>query len=124
MRSQTAILPLVDLVLLALGGVLACMTQMEVVRTLPVEVARVGKGAAIVEQGKFKILTLTPEGMTLDGTPITKDELSFKVANEKIILRTYKDMPTQDTVNTIARLAAAGAEVSIEVNEMAGSNTQ
>lgn len=124
MRSQTAILPLVDLVLLALGGVLACMTQMEVVHTLPVEVARVGKGAAIVEQGKFKILTLTPEGMTLDGTPITEDEFSLKVVNEKIILRTYKDMPTQDTVNAIAKLAAAGAEVSIEVNEMTGSNTR
>ena len=117
MKSQTAIIPLVDLMLLALGAVLACMTQMELIYALPVEVARIGRGSAVVQQGKFKVLTLTADGMSLDGEPITEDELVLKTANAKIILRAYSKLPTQDTVSVIAKLAKAGAEISIEVKE-------
>lgn len=119
MKSQTAMLPLVDLVFLALGGVLACMTQMEIVKALPVEVAEVGKGSSsIVQRDKFKILSLDAEGLSLDGEPISEDQLAAKVTGNKIILRAHKTLPTQKTINVIAKLIEAGAEVSIEVNEI------
>jgi len=124
MKSQAAILPLVDLVFLALGAMLACMTQMELIQTLPVEVTRIGKGSAVPQHGKFAVLTLTERGMTLDGKPITEHELASKVANKKIVLRAYKGLPTQDTISVIAKLAEAGAEVSIEVEEKSLSNYQ
>lgn len=118
MKSQTAILPLVDLVLLALGGVLASMTQMEVIHALPVEVTHIGKGTVVVQHEKFKVLTLTTDGMSLDGEPITEDQLVSKAVNKRIVLRAYRDLPTQHTVHVIAKLAEAGAEVSIEVKEV------
>jgi len=118
MKSQSAILPLVDLVFLALGGVLACMTQMEVIRALPVEVSQVGKGSAMPQHDTFKILTLTSDGMTLGGEPIMEEDLISKTANEKIILRAQRQLPTQYTVSIIAKLAEAGADVSIEIEEI------
>ena len=117
MKSQTAILPLVDLVFLALGGVLACMTQMEVIHALPISVTRVGKGSAVVQHEKFAILTVAADGMSLDGKPITKDQLPSQVTNKKIILRVDKALPTQKTVQVIGELAKAVTEMSIEVKE-------
>lgn len=125
MKSKAAILPLVDLVFLALGAMLACMTQMELIHALPIEVTRIGKGSsAVPRRDKFEVLTLTERGMTLSGEPITESELISKTANKRIVLRAYKGMPTQDTVKVIAKLAEAGAEVSIEVKETGESDTQ
>jgi biopolymer transport protein ExbD len=124
MKSQAAILPLVDLVFLALGAMLACMTQMELIHTLPVEVTRIGKGPAVPQHGKIEVLTLTAQGMTLNGEPITEHELVSSVTNKKIVLRVYKGLPTEATINVIAKLAEAGAEVSIEVKETNFSNDQ
>ena len=122
MKSQMPILPLVDLVFLALGGVLACMTQMQVIRALPVDVACVGRGSVVVLHDNFKVLTLTSKGMSLDGQPITKEQLPFRVSNEKIVLRAHKQLPTQDTVSLLSVLAEAGAEVSIEIEQTESFN--
>ena len=122
MKSQIQILPLVDLVFLALGGVLACMTQMQVIRALPVDVACVGRGSAVVQHDSFKVLTLTREGMSLDGEPITEEQLPLRVSNERIVLRAHRQLPTQHTVIVLAKLAEAGAEVSIEIEETDGLN--
>lgn len=117
MKSKIAILPFVDLVFLALGGVLACMSQMEIVNALPIEVAHVGKGAAVVQNDKFTVLTLTADGMRFDGEPITVDELSARAANKNIVLRADREIPTQNTMYVIALLAKSGAQVSVEVKE-------
>lgn len=116
MKSKV-ILPLCDLVFLALGGVLMAMTQMEVVHAIPVEITQIGKGAAVVQHEKFRILTVTANGLNLDGKPVTEQQLVSKTANQKVVLRVYKNLPTHRTVNVIAQLAQAGAQVSIEVQE-------
>jgi len=117
MKTESSLLPLVDLVFLALGGILACMTQMEVVQALPVEVAQIGTGAAIVRQSRFSILALSTQGMTLDGEDIDPNEIPSKVTSKRIILRADKELPTQQMVEVLAMLVHAGADVSIEVKE-------
>ncbi len=117
MKSQTALLPLIDLVFLALGAVLACMTQMDIVRALPVEVSRVGKGSAIVENTELSILAVGEDGMSLDGVPVTAEELLSDTPTGKIVLRADRNLPTEKTVAILAILAEAGANVSIEVDE-------
>ena len=117
MKSMAALLPLCDLVFLALGGILATMTQMEVVHALPVEITTVGTGSAIVQHDKFKILSITAEQMVFDGEPVTEQQLADIKTNQKIILRVSRELPTDRTVNVLARLAQAGAQVSIEVKE-------
>ena len=122
MKTDSSLLPLVDLVFLALGGILACMTQMEVIHALPVEVAQIGTGASIVKQGRFSVLALDAEGMTLDGEEIGLDQIPAKVMNMKILLRADRKLPTQQTVEVLAILAKAGADVSIEVKERMPTN--
>ncbi len=115
MQSPKFILPLVDVVFLSLGGVLACMTQMVVIHAIPVEVAKVGGGATVVKHEKFSILTLSSEGMTLDGKPISKEEIPVKVAHRTVVLRVSKNLPAQDMLKTLADLVEAGTQVSLEV---------
>jgi len=119
MKTESSLLPLVDLVFLALGGILGCMTQMQVLHALPIEVAQIGTGASIVRQSRFSVLTLSPQGMTLNGESIGPDDIPSKVTNRRIILRADKELPTQQTVEVLAMLVQAGADVSIEVKERA-----
>ena len=112
-----AILPLLDIVFLTLGSVLACMTQMERVTALPVSVAKVGSGAASVQQGEFDILTLSVEGMALNGRPTSEEQLSGELEGRRVILRAEQSLPTERTLTVLAALVRAGAEVSVEVKE-------
>ena len=117
MKSIAAIFVLSDLTLLALGGILAAMTQTQVVHALDIEVARVGTGAAVVQHDKFKILSITKEQLIFDGKPVTEQQLEDIKTDQKVILRVSKELPTSRTVMVLARLAQAGAQVSIEVQE-------
>ena len=112
-----AILPLIDIVFLTLGSVLACMTQMERVTALPVSVAKVGSGAASVQEGEFEVLTLTTEGMILNGQPTSEEQLSEELGNRRVILRAEQSLPTERTLTVLAALVRAGADVSVEVKE-------
>jgi len=116
MQSQRSILPLVDMVFLALGAVLGCMTEMAVVHSIPVEVAKVGHGV-VSNHEKFTVLTLTSDGMTLEGESITRSEILAKAANKTIVLRVDKTLPSQDMLELLADLVNVGAKVSLEVEE-------
>ncbi len=112
-----AILPLIDFVFLTLGAILAAMTQMERITAMPVEIARVGPGAAVVRQGRFSVLTLRSDGMALDGVPITAEELPSVVTGRQLILRAERSLSPQTLLGVLADLLAAGADVSLEVEE-------
>lgn len=116
MESRT-MLPLIDKVFLSLGALLAIMAQMELIKSIPVEIAEVGTGAAVIQQGELSILSLTSEGMTLDGVPVSRSELVQDIAGRRLVLRADKDMPTQETFELLAELVRAGADVSVEVRE-------
>jgi hypothetical protein len=114
MRSYT-LLPLVDLIFLAFGGALCCMTQMEVVRALPVEVTEVGAGASVIKHGAFAIVSLTRDGLHLDGKPVTRQSLIQEAAGKQFVLRVDEELPTKETIQIIGDLVFAGAELSLEV---------
>ncbi len=106
MRINTALLPLVDLVFLALGALLAGMTQMEMVRAIPVDVTRVGQGAASVRLGDFDVLTLIGPGvMALNGQPIREEDLTSLLEHKRVVLRIQKKLPTEEAVKVLALLA-------------------
>ena len=116
MQSR-ALIPMIDLVFLTLGGILAVMTQMEHVTSIPVEITRVGRGAAVVQQGRLSVVAMTRHGLTLDGQPTTRQKLVDEVAGRNIVLRADRELPTERTVGMVALLAKAGANVSLEVKE-------
>jgi len=124
MQSRTVILPLVDLVFLALGAILACMTQMDIIHALPVEISRGGSGSPVVSREDFHVLTLSPEGMSFDGQPITEKELASSAKHSKVILRAYRLLPTEETIRVIAMLSEAAAEVAIEVKPSDGCDPE
>jgi len=112
-----SILPLIDLVFLTLGSILGIMSQMERVTALPVELARVGSGAAIVKHGAFSIITLTKNQLTLDGAPLSKEGLKHRVGGKDVVLRPDRSVPTGRTQEVLADLVRAGARVSLEVSD-------
>ena len=117
MKSQQTILPLVDLVFLALGGILGAMTQMERVTAIPVDVAHVGQGVAIVKHDNFSVVTLTSDELTFDGVAMNKGEIASKSTGKTIILRADKNLPTEKMMTVLADLVRVGANVSLEIKE-------
>ena len=117
MKSIAAIFVLSDLTLLALGGILAAMTQTQVVHALDLEVTRVGTGAAVVQHEKCKILSITKEQLVFDGNPITEQQLENIKTDQRVIIRVSSELPTSRTVMVLSKLAQAGVQVSIEVKE-------
>ena len=110
-------LPMADLALLTLGSVLAAMTEMEKVTAIPLEVAQVGRGAAVVQHGEFERLSLTPEGLMFKGQPITADQVGTQLSGKDIVLATSPSMPTGTTLRTVCDLYRVGCPTTVEVDE-------
>ena len=116
MKPKT-ILGMVDLLLLTVGGLLGATTQMERVTAIPVEVLRVGRGGAVVQQGDLLIVTLSKDGVTLNGQRLPLKEVVRQATGKDLVLRSERDLPTGETMEVLAELFQADASVSLEVEE-------
>jgi biopolymer transport protein ExbD len=112
-----AIVPLIDLVFLTLGSVLAMMTQMERVTAMPVTLAEVGTGSAVVQRGDFDVLTVSAEGLSLNGEPVALEKVASRLAGKRVILRADRALPVERAWRVMAELHKAGCEVAAEVRE-------
>jgi biopolymer transport protein ExbD len=110
-----SMVPLIDLVFLTLGSVLAAMTQMETVEALDIEVARVGTGQAIVQRGELAVVTVTEAGLTMEGQVIEPDEVAARIGPEKVILRAQRALATERTLQALGDLTQRGLNVVLEV---------
>lgn len=114
MNAKTAI-PLIDLILLTLGSVLAAMTQMQRIEAIDVDVARVGPGPVAVRRGEIRIVTVSDDGLTLDGQAVRREQLADALAGSEVVLRAERSLPTQRTLALLAELTRAAGSVSVEV---------
>jgi len=116
MDARTAV-PFLDVLFGTVAGILAIMTQMQIVTSLPVEVARVGRGATVVENRKLSVVTLSEERISLDGKVTTKEQLLKQVSGKEVLLRTDRNLRHEEAVRLLADLVKAGAHVSLGVEE-------
>ena len=65
MQARVSI-PLIDLAFLSLGAVVAILSQSHLVRSLPVEVTRVGRGIAVISREEVTVITITTDGLYAD----------------------------------------------------------
>lgn len=114
MTGKTMV-PLIDLVFLTLGSILAAMTQMERVESIPVAVAEVGGTSARLQRGTFDVVTVTPAGVTVGKRAVAEEDLAGEVAGRRVVLRAARGLPTGRTLAVLARIAGVASEVSIEV---------
>ena len=122
--SGKTIVPLIDLVFLTLGSVLAAMTQMQRVESIPVAVSRVGAGAAATPDGQFDVVALTGQGLTWNGQAVAEEQLPDKAAGKNVVLRAQRDLPTERTLGVLAGLTRAADKVSLEVRPHTPANRQ
>jgi len=116
--KTAALLPLLDVLFLALGAILAQMTEMERVTVLPVELEdRVGH-AAVLRTGDFVVVSLSEEGLAVDGETLSIDDprLAVRVRDRDVVARVDRRLPTGSTVQLLAVLRDAGAHVELEVD--------
>ncbi len=111
---------LLDIIFLTLGVILAAMSQMEKVSALPVEVTKIGSGAAVLKRGDFEVVTVTSKGLTMEGHPIERDELLRRAAGRDIVLRVQNDLPYAVAIRLIADLSEVGVSISSEVETEGG----
>jgi biopolymer transport protein ExbD len=108
--------PLLDVLFLALGAILAQMTEMERVTVLPVELEdRVGT-ASVLRTGEFTVLTLDDEGLSLDGERVAETDVLTRLDGRDVVARIDRRLPTGDTLRLLALLREAGAHVELEVD--------
>jgi biopolymer transport protein ExbD len=115
MRAKELI-PLLDVLFLALGAILAQMTEMERVTVLPVELEdRVGT-APVLRTGEFAVLTLDTEGLALDGERLEESAAMARLRGRDVVARVDRRLPTGDALRLLAMLREAGAHVELEVD--------
>ncbi len=112
-----ALVPLIDIVFLSLASLLGVMSQMQMVEAIEVDISEVGAGGAQVEQGEFLMVTLTPDGLFIDGASIQTDQLEARVADERVVLRAASDLATERTLAVLSTLTRTCASVTVEVQE-------
>jgi biopolymer transport protein ExbD len=114
--KTTAVVPLLDVLFLALGAILAQMTEMERVTVLPVELEdRVGQ-AAVVRTGEFVVVTLDAAGLSVDGERIDAARLREHTVDRDVVARADRGVPTGETLRLLAALRDVGAHVELEVD--------
>ncbi len=111
---------LIDLAFLSLAAVIAILSQTQVVRALPVEVTKIGRGIAVVTRDDVTVVTITLDGLFVDGKPLTLAELSGAVDGPTVILRVDRTVPTERLLGVMAELAGDQVELRIEVDEEQG----
>jgi len=108
------VIPLIDLVLLTLGSVLAAMTQMQRVEAIPVGIAEVGAGATVQREG-FEVVTLARDGVHVGGRRVDGERLSALVAGKRVVLRAEKTLPTRRTLEILAEISRTARRTAVEV---------
>ena len=116
--SPRSMLPLVDLVFLTLGVIVATMTQMQHVTTLSVELAEVGPDAAEVRTDPIDVIALAHDGtMSIDGSVIDDDQLCDRINDASVVLRADRRLHVERLFEVLAELRRCGIDVSVEVDE-------
>ena len=114
MNGKTMV-PLIDLVFLTLGSILAAMTQMERVEAIPVAVAQVAGSGQAVQRGEFDVVTVTARGVTVGKRVVDEARLAEEIAGRRVVLRIERTLPTQRALAVLARITDVASEVTIEV---------
>ena len=114
-----ALVPLIDIVFLSLASLLGVMSQMEMVEAIEVEISEVGDGTAAIQQGDFTVVSLTRDGLFVDGASIAESTLAEQVADHRVVLRAASGLPTNETLDVLAELTKVCSEVTVEVREAA-----
>jgi biopolymer transport protein ExbD len=109
------LIPMIDLAFLSLGAIVALLSQTQLIHSLPVDVSEVQPGIAAIERDDLAVVTVTADGLTLDGTPIDLDALAAGVGERLALLRVERRVPTETLVGVMSALAAGEVEIRIEV---------
>ena len=116
MQGRVSI-PLIDLVFLSLGAIVAILSQTQLIRALPVEVTEVERGIAAIARDRMAVVTISRDGLFADGEPVGLDELVGVVDGRLALLRVDRRVPAETLVRVMSVLAAGEVELRIEVHE-------
>lgn len=116
MQSRVFI-PLIDLVFLSLGAIVAILSQTQLIQSFAVEVTQVGAGIAAITRQEITVVTVTDQGTFVDGDPVDLGGLAGAVDGRLALLRVDQHVPADVLINVVSVLAADGVELRIEVVE-------
>ncbi len=108
---------LIDLAFLSLAAVIAILSQTQIVRALPVQITRIASGIAVVTRDDVTVVTITTDGLFVDGEPVTLAELGGVVDGPTAILRVDRTVPTERLIRVMGELAGDNVELRIEVEQ-------
>lgn len=111
-----SLIPLIDIVFLAMGTLLLLITKMEVVEVIPLDLVRVGQ--APVSSRKMEgplFVSINKEGIFMGKEKVGAEELLSRGKGEEIVLRADKNLPFGEVIQLLASLRQKAVSVSLEV---------
>ncbi|MEM0983712.1 MAG: hypothetical protein AAGI17_07175 [Planctomycetota bacterium] len=107
--SKRWMIPMIDFVFLSLGGLLALLTQMEVIESVPLDLAS-GDAAAAMEsiESQKDTVTITTTGIALNGGTITRDALATAITQEVVLVRIDSGVAAGEFLPVLTAVHASG----------------
>ena len=116
MQSRTFI-PLIDRAFLSLGAVFAILSQTQLIKSLAVEVTEIEQGIAAVSREHVTVITITLDGLYVDGQLTTLERLCGVIHGPMALVRVDRSVPTERLIGVMGMLASHEIEIRIEVDE-------
>ena len=90
--SKRWMIPMIDFVFLSVGGLLAMLTQMEVVSAVPLDLASGEAEASMeVDEASRDVVAITDGALTLNDDPITIEELRGAITRRVVLVRADRE---------------------------------
>ena len=90
--SKRWMIPMIDFVFLSVGGLLAMLTQMEVVSAVPLDLAAGEAEASMeVDEASRDVVAITDGALTLNDAPITIEELRGAITRRVVLVRADRE---------------------------------
>ena len=118
---RRAVLALIDVLFLTLGGLALLLTKMGELETLPIEVSEVtGGSSGVVDTANRIYVSVTDGGLAVDGEPVDENALRELARDRDGALGAESQLPTQRTLAVVALLFEVGSRVSVHVQPVDG----
>lgn len=107
--SKRWMIPMIDFVFLSLGGLLAMLTQMEVVSAVPLDLASGRAEASMqVEDVQRDVVAILEDGLTLNDRPIGLDGLGSAISRPVVLVRADREARVERLTAVLTAVHGSG----------------
>jgi len=116
MKKVEHIIPFIDIVFQALGGLIVVMATLQHVEAIPVDFATVSKNVKVTKSAKNPFfVAISKKGLFSGKNKVNMEELKEIIENKEVILRIDKEIAYGTVMETVAGIQNRAKNIALEV---------